>query len=117
MMAFHGILIHIALLRNATVDDVYSARNVDSREFAKSVLRKRRFLQIFWALHVSPPSSSSDTFEGRRSKVRQVIDYVIPRFMEYYHLGPNLSADEFTVPFKGRLGFKVYNPLKPTKWG
>ena len=117
MRAFHGILIHIALLRNVTINEVFSSRKVDSREFAKNVFSKRRFLQIFWALHVSPPSESKEIFEGRRSKVRQVIDYVTARFLQYYHPGPNLSADESTVPSKGRIAFKVYNPMKPTKWG
>ncbi|XP_068250291.1 piggyBac transposable element-derived protein 4-like [Palaemon carinicauda] len=56
-------------------------------------------------------------FEGRRSKDRQVIDYVMPRFLPYYLPGASLSADESTVPFKGRIGFKMYNPMKPTKWG
>ena len=29
----------------------------------------------------------------------------------------HLSFDEATCPFKGRLRFKVYNPMKPTKYG
>ena len=117
MMAFHGVLLSIAMIRNGTLIDIFSARLIDSREFAKSVFTKRRFLQIFWALHVSPPSNGNNVLEIRRSKVRQVLEYITPRFLQYYHPGPNLSADESTVPFKGRIGFKVYNPMKPTKWG
>ena len=116
-MAFHGVLLSIAMLRNGTLIDIFSATLIDSREFAKNIFSKRRFLQIFWALHVSPPSNGSSVLEIRRSKVSQVLEYINPRFLQYYHPGPNLSADESTVPFKGRIGFKVYNPMKPTKWG
>ena len=28
-----------------------------------------------------------------------------------------ISIDEGTIPFKGRLNFKVYNPNKPDKYG
>ncbi|XP_068206401.1 piggyBac transposable element-derived protein 4-like [Palaemon carinicauda] len=117
VMAFHGLLIQIGLLRKISISDSFSTRKVDSREITKSVFSRKRFLQIFWALHVSPLSESNDIFEGRRSKVCQVIDYVMPRFLQYHHPGANLSADESTVPFKGHIGFKMYNPMKPTKWG
>ena len=28
-----------------------------------------------------------------------------------------VSIDEGTIPFKGRVSFKVYNPNKPDKYG
>jgi len=31
--------------------------------------------------------------------------------------GQNISIDESTIAFKGRVIFKRYNPQKPTKWG
>ena len=74
-------------------------------------------MQIFWALHVSPPTEKKCALANRRSKVKLVLEYLSKRFLEVYHPDKNLSADESTVSFKGRLGFKVYNPKKPTKWG
>ena len=29
----------------------------------------------------------------------------------------NISIDESTIGFKGKIGFLTYNPKKPTKWG
>lgn len=32
-------------------------------------------------------------------------------------LEENLSVDEGTCPFKGKINFRVYNPAKPNKFG
>ena len=118
MMAFHGVLLCIAMLRKVTLPDVFSRRCVNSCEFAKRVFTRKRFYQIFWGLHVSPPPNvNSDAMANRRSKVRQVLDYVSERFLKYYRPGANLSADESMVAYKGRIAHKMYCPMKPKKWG
>ena len=48
-------------------------------------------------------------------KVRPVHDYIVKRFQEVYTPGKNISIDEAMMLWKGRLAFKVYAPLKPTK--
>lgn len=39
------------------------------------------------------------------------------RFKRNFILGRNRSIDEGTIPWKGNLRFKVYNPNKPVKYG
>ena len=36
---------------------------------------------------------------------------------EYFVPNENISIDESTIGFKGRVLWKCYNPNKPTKWG
>eukprot|EP00057_Strongylocentrotus_purpuratus_P016764 XP_011671238.1 PREDICTED: piggyBac transposable element-derived protein 4-like [Strongylocentrotus purpuratus] len=50
-------------------------------------------------------------------KIQPVIDRVCPTYQASFSPGRDLSMDESLVPFKGRVGFKQYLPLKPTKWG
>ena len=59
----------------------------------------------------------SGPYQSRRSKIAAVLDYLSERFLEVYSPGRELSADESTVPFKGRVSFRCYNAKKPTKWG
>ncbi|XP_021340946.1 piggyBac transposable element-derived protein 4-like [Mizuhopecten yessoensis] len=42
---------------------------------------------------------------------------MLGNFSEVYTPGEFLSFDEGTCPFKGRVRFRVYNPMKPNKFG
>ncbi|XP_068211747.1 piggyBac transposable element-derived protein 4-like [Palaemon carinicauda] len=118
MMAFHGTIINMALHRNKRSRDSFSKQWVDESSFFRQIFRRDRWFQIFWGLHVSPPAPPGSGFmASRRSKVKQVHDYLSERFLHYYHPGCHLSVDESTVPFKGRTAFKMYDSKKPTKWG
>ena len=37
------------------------------------------------------------------------------KFGTIYHPDTQISLDESTMPFKGRVGFKCYNPKKPNR--
>lgn len=62
-----------------------------------------------WASQVIP--------DDRLFKIRPVINLVIPRFLAVYGLSKQLSQDEMTIAFKGKLTIKMYNPNKPDKFG
>ena len=49
--------------------------------------------------------------------VRPLIEFLRTRSNEVYIPLMNLSLDEAILPWKGRLLIKVYNPLKPDKYG
>ena len=61
--------------------------------------------------------AGSTIYETRRSKIAAVLDYISEKFLEFFSPGRELSSDESTVPFKGRVSFRTYNAKKPTKWG
>ena len=44
--------------------------------------------------------------------VRPMVDMMQRNFHTKYRLGKELSLDESTCPFKGRVHFKCYNPKK-----
>nr|XP_045585833.1 piggyBac transposable element-derived protein 4-like [Procambarus clarkii] len=50
-------------------------------------------------------------------KVRSLMQYLLNRFKRIYIPNKNLSLDEGTMPWRGRLSFKTYNPNKPDKYG
>ncbi|PJE77704.1 hypothetical protein CI610_03368 [invertebrate metagenome] len=50
-------------------------------------------------------------------KVRNMIDFIVPKLQENYNPGQKLSIDEGMIGFKGRVHFRQYMPAKPTKWG
>ena len=50
------------------------------------------------------------------NKLRPVLTMIDRNFMHVYTPKKNLSVDKASCPFKGRLGFKMYNPRKPARF-
>lgn len=118
LMAFHGVLLNMGRQAKLSMKDFFSESWVDSSAFFKDVFSRKRFCQIFWALHVSPPSDSpARSMQSRASKLKSVLDFIGSKFLELYRPSQFIAVDESTVSFKGRVTFKMYNPQKPTKWG
>jgi hypothetical protein len=49
--------------------------------------------------------------------VRPFINVLQNKLSDVYQPEQDLSFDEGTCPFKGRIKFRVYNPQKPKKFG
>lgn len=49
--------------------------------------------------------------------VREIYELVVEKFKSSYNPSQNLTVDERISPFKGRVGFKVFMPNKPQKYG
>ena len=50
-------------------------------------------------------------------KNQNFINLILPLFKSNFNLGHDPSADEAMVGYKGRIFFKQYMAVKPTKWG
>lgn len=118
LKAFLGVIINMGMNEKPEISDYFSTDWVDYQPFFKDVFSKERFLQIFWNLHICPPPTGPVAGTLTRSgKVRNVASYLDKKFREHYVPQENVSVDESTIGFKGRIVFKVYNKDKPTKWG
>ena len=74
------------------------------------------FQNILWNLHVSDPDETNPQ-KGEANHdplflVRPMVDMMQRNFCTKYRPGKELSLDESTCPFKGRVHFKCYNPPK-----
>lgn len=55
--------------------------------------------------------------EDKLAAIRELYELVVDRFKSSYNPSATLTIDERISPFKGRVGFKVYMPNKPNKYG
>lgn len=119
LKAFIGVILNMSLNTKPNMEDFFSSNWLDYQPFFKDVFSKERFFQIFWSLHISPPSNTGHILGTltRSGKVRKFLQYLETRFQEYYTPSENISVDESTIGFRGRVSFRVYNKDKPTKWG
>ena len=117
MLAFLGLIINMGVIHLPYLKDYWSQQFVCRVPFFGEVFTRKRFLQIFWMLHLETVSTSDHSLRTRTQKVSNFLKYIDARFREHFIPGQNLSVDESVVGFKGKISFITYNPKKPTKWG
>ena len=83
-------------------------------------MSRNHFQNILWNLHVSDPDeTNSQKGEANHDPlflVRPMVDMMQRNFHTKYRPGKELSLDESTCPFKGRVHFRGYNPIKPNRF-
>lgn len=118
MKAFLGIILNMSINEKPSLKDYFSNDWTLHQPFFAEVITRRRFLQLFRALHVANPISvHEDQCLTRADKINNVCKYIDDACRKYYFPSEDIVVDESTVGFKGRVAFKCYNPKKPTKWG
>ena len=76
------------------------------------ILPRNRFQQMFWMLYLPTRQQTH-----RLDKVKPLLNVLLGSFQSSFYPGCEVSVDESMVGFKGRVAFKQYCPLKPTKHG
>ena len=83
-------------------------------------MSRNEFENIFSFLHCcNNQDYATKGTPGYDPKKKLGITYekLLENFEKVWTPRKNLSIDEGTVPFKGRVHFKCYNPNKPDKYG
>ena len=81
-------------------------------------MSKNHIQDILWNLHISDPDETNPQ-KGEANHdplflVRPMVNMMQRNFHSKYRPGKELSLDESTFPFKGRVHFKCYNPKNQT---
>jgi len=92
------------------VKDYFSQQFVSRVPFFGEVFTTKRFLEIFWMLHLETVSTSDHSLRTRTQKVSNFLKYIDARFRVHFIPDQHLSDDESVVGFKGKVSFITYNP-------
>ena len=65
-------------------------------------------------LHVGPVTP--DGTDIRIMKIGNMVKHFQDKCIKYCIPDKYMAIDKTTIPFKGRVSFKIYNSQKPTKW-
>ena len=100
-------------MKKPTLASNWSTRaSIETPHFARTMPRNRfELLKRYFHFSDNETADTSDPLY----KVRAVSDYLVQRFKALYIPAKQLSVDEAMLLWKGRLGFKVYQPCKPIK--
>ena len=116
MKACLGVVLKMAWVEKPDVKSYFSREWIEYYPFFLDLFSHRRFLMIHWIMHVESPQPTVGP-STRRSKISNVVKYVLQKCLENFTPWQNVAVDENPVGFRGRIAFKTYNLQKPTKWG
>ena len=114
---FFGLTILMGIIKKPSVSLYWSTDEVIATPFFSDKMSRNRFEDISSYLHFNNNEEVPPDNEDRLYKLRTVIDYLTEKFKTHYQLNEHISIDEGTLKWKGRLRFRVYNPMKPIKYG
>ncbi len=120
MKVFLAHLIVFGLMKKNSVDQYWTTDNILHIPFFGRYMSRNRFQNILWNLHVSDPDIPNPQVRMQNHDplhlVRPLVDMMKKTFRTKYRPGKELSVDESTCPFKGRVNFKCFNPKKPNRF-
>ncbi|XP_070211318.1 piggyBac transposable element-derived protein 4-like [Littorina saxatilis] len=115
MKVFLSLVIATGLVIKPTIEEYWSQDEITSTPFFTKNMSLVRFQAILSHFHLV------DNTRANRAdplyKLRPFFTHLRTQFVEVYTPEQDISFDEATCPWKGRLRFRVYNPAKPDKFG
>ena len=119
MKIFFALVISMGLTKKNDISDYWSTEEVLSTPLFGKSMSKDRFLLILSNLYLADNETAIPRGEPGHDKLHKVRPFIsmIKANFGKYDPEQDLSFDEGTCPFKGRVHFRVYNPNKPNKFG
>ena len=115
LKAFLGLLFLTGIVSKPELAMFWSTNELYATPYFGRVMSRNRFQLILKFLHFTN-NTTADT-QDKLYKIRPVLDYLVGKFQELFQPDVNVSIDEGTLLWRGRLSFKVYNPQKPIRYG
>ena len=106
---FLAHIIIMGLVRKPTIAKYWRKNDLSCTPFFGRYMTRMQFEAILSNLHLNDNTQAN---EDPLYKLCPMIDMVDRNFLHVYTPDKNLSVDEASCPFKGRLSFKMYNPRK-----
>lgn len=120
LKSFFGIVIHMSLVRKESFDSYWSTREIIESSFASKHMNRNRFRAIYSCLHLNDNAFYKPRGHPEYDaffKLRPYFDQLCNLFEGSFYPEENLTIDEGTCGFRGRVHFRVYNKDKPDKYG
>ena len=115
LKTFFGLVFLSGVIHKPEIDMNWSTDEVYETPYFGKCMSRNRFQIILRFLHCADNQTADKT--DKMYKVKPVSDYLIAKFKELYQPDEQISIDEGTLMWRGRLSFKVYNPQKPIRYG
>ena len=120
MRAFFALTFYMGIVKKNLLKSYWTTDSVLSTPFTRTVMSRVQFYNIMAFLHccnsAEYPSKGQPGYNPKK-KFGKMLPILQEKFQTVWTPRKHVSIDEGTVPFKGHVHFKVYNPNKPDKYG
>ena len=111
-MGFLAVILNMGIIQLPDLKDYWSTHYSTNLPFFRSVFSRDRFFQIFRALYVGDPDSTT-----KKGKIQPLLDRLCASFEAAHTPDRHIAIDESVISFKGRVSFRQYLKGKPHPWG
>lgn len=115
-----AIVLHMSISCRPDTKLHWTKNPVFHCSFCPNVMRRDRFLSILSMFHLNDNSTAKAKGEPGYDplhKLRPLMDKILEKFNSSFQTGEAITIDEGICAFRGRVGFKIYMPQKPNKYG
>jgi hypothetical protein len=119
LKVFVAHLIIMGLVRKPDIEMYWSGSSFTRTPFFGVYMSRDRFQNILANLHVNDDTNNPPYPEPGHdalAKVRNFVTMMQENFSHVYKPKRDISIDEGSMPWKGRLRFRQYNPSKPARF-
>ena len=113
---FLAHILIMGLVKKPDLEKYWNTNTKSKLPFFGQYMSRNRFQGLLWNFHVNDDSQNPpQNMPGHNPlcKLWPFVDMLERNFIYAYQPSKALSFDEACCPFKGRLRFRVYNPMKP----
>ncbi|PNF14286.1 hypothetical protein B7P43_G07092, partial [Cryptotermes secundus] len=113
-----ALFLLMGIVNKPTLNSYFSTKRLLYTPAFPDVISRDRFQLICKFLHFND-NTKKDNYLGptRLFKIFPVIQHLNEKFQTLFYPGQNICIDESLTLWKGRLAFKMYLPLKASKFG
>jgi len=120
MRAFLALTFNFGIVKKDLLKNYWSTDDVLLTPFPRTVMSRVEFYNIMSFLHccnnLDYVPKGQPGYDPKR-KFGKLLPILQEKFQTFWTPRQHISIDEGTIPFKGHVHFKVYNPNKPDKYG
>lgn len=117
---FFSIILHMCYVKKPKLSDYWSTDKFIKTSYAASLMSRDRFFAILANFHINDNATYipyNTVGHDPMHKLRPYLDHLLSSFPDCLSPSENLTIDEGTCGFRGRVRFRVYNKNKPDKYG
>lgn len=117
---FFALVIAMGLVVKPKLEDYWTMDEVCETPFFGTIMNRNRFELILKFLHAANTSQIKKRGEDGYDplfRVRELNTRYVERSKNVYIPERELALDEATMLWKGNVSYRVYNPMKPVKFG
>lgn len=114
---FIGLILHMGTVKLNRIRDYWKTSRYFNFPFVREIMTRDRFLLILRCIHFCSSNQNVQAEIGRLHKIRLLINHFNTKMLTIYYPTRELSLDEGTVLWRGRLKFRQYIKGKRHKYG